>query len=157
MVRLRISQRGYTWLPHQLLLFIPVLRAYCSGNLPASPGLNPYYRSSASRATATTCIADPVSLFGPAQRPRRSPRPKTASEVAPGRQELPLSMRLSLWSGWVGEQLICPKSLGWRAKMGDVASYLCPRSHVPWASVMRDFPAGGWPVGWPDVGFWPGR
>ena len=71
-------------------------------------------------------LAAIVSLFGSARRPRRSPSPKTASEVAPGRQELPLSMRLSLWSGWVGEQLACPKSLGWRAQTGDLASYLCP-------------------------------
>ena len=87
----------------------------------ATRGKYVHYRSSASRAIATTCIADPVSLFGPAQRPRQSPRPKMASEVAPGRQELPLSMRLSLWSGCVGEQLFCPKSLGWRATLGDVA------------------------------------
>ena len=70
-----------------------------------------------------------------------SSRPKMASEVAPGRQELPLSMRLSLWSGWVGEQLICSKSLGRRTK-------ICPWSPVPWASIMPDFLVGDWP----DVG-----
>ena len=70
------------------------------------------YRSSTSRATATMCID--VHLFhclGLLGAPQLSPRSKTASEVAPGRQELPLSMRLSLWSGWVREQLVCPNSL----------------------------------------------
>ena len=86
------------------------------------------YRSSATRATRATratCVQMLLlyclGLLGAL---RLSPRPKMASEVAPGRQQLPLSMRLSLWSGWVGEQLVCPKSLGWRPKMGDVASYL---------------------------------
>ena len=49
---------------------------------------------------------------------------KMALEVAPGRQELPLFMRLSRLREWVGEQLVCPKFLGWRDKMGDVASNL---------------------------------
>ena len=47
-----------------------------------------------------------------------------ASEVAPGRQELPLLMRLSLWSGWGGEQLVCPKSLGWRAELGEDYTFI---------------------------------
>ena len=60
-----------------------------------------------------------------------------ASEVASGRQELPLPMRLSLWSGWVGEQLVRPKSLRWRAKMGDLASYLSPLSPMLWGLMLR--------------------